>query len=308
MPRGVVPRRPARTGRQDRVARAPSPAKSVQKQSPRSKDDRPGTRASKDARRGTGAPARPNPGEPPAATPKERKKTISKSKLRGYNPVAPERVAEILKRLDQLYPAVTCALTHASAWELVVATILSAQSTDVNVNKVTPELFRKYPTVQAFAALTPEQLEPDVRSTGFFRNKSRSVVGAAKRIVAEFGGQVPDDIEKLLTLPGVARKTANVVLGTWFNKAVGVVVDTHVHRISRRLELTTNDDPQKIERDLMRIIARDRWILFSHQIIWHGRGLCIARKPKCADCALENICHAGDKTWSTVEIHKNAKA
>ena len=214
MPRGVVPRQPARTGRQDRVARAPSPAKSVQKRSARSKDARPGTRVSKDARLGTDAPARPSPGEASEATPKERKKTISQSKLKGYNPVAPERVAEILKRLDQLYPAVTCALTHASAWELVVATILSAQSTDVNVNKVTPELFRKYPTVQAFAALTPEQLEPDVRSTGFFRNKSRSVVGAAKRIVAEFGGQVPDDIEKLLTLPGVARKTANVVLGT----------------------------------------------------------------------------------------------
>jgi endonuclease-3 len=226
----------------------------------------------------------------------------------GYNPVAPERVDEILKRLNQLYPDVTCALTHASAWELVVATILSAQSTDVNVNRVTPELFRKYPTVEAFAAITPEQLEPDIRSTGFFRNKSKSVVGAAKKLVAEYGGQVPDDIEKLLTLPGVARKTANVVLGTWFKKAEGVVVDTHVHRISRRLELTTQDDPQKIERDLMKIIPRDRWILFSHQIIWHGRKLCIARKPKCAECALENICHAGDKTWSTVEMHKNAKA
>jgi endonuclease-3 len=222
--------------------------------------------------------------------------------------VAPERVAEILKRLDQLYPDVTCALTHASAWELVVATILSAQSTDVNVNRVTPELFRKYPTVAAFAALTPEQLEPDIRSTGFFRNKSKSVVGAAKKIVAEFGGQVPETMEKLLTLPGVARKTANVVLGTWFKLAEGVVVDTHVHRISRRLELTTQDDPQKIEQDLMRIIPREKWILFSHQVIWHGRKLCIARKPKCADCALENLCHAADKTWSTVEMHKNAKA
>jgi endonuclease-3 len=198
-------------------------------------------------------------------------------------------------------------LTHASAWELVVATILSAQSTDVNVNRVTPELFRKYPTVAAFAALTPEQLEPDVRSTGFFRNKSKSVVGAAKKIVADFGGEVPDDIEKLLTLPGVARKTANVVLGTWFKKAVGVVVDTHVHRISRRLELTTQNDPQKIEQDLMKLLPREKWILFSHQIIWHGRKLCIARKPKCAECALENICHAGDKTWSTVDMHKNAK-
>jgi len=222
--------------------------------------------------------------------------------------VAPERIAGILKRLDQLYPDVTCALTHSSAWELLVATILSAQSTDVNVNRVTPELFRKYPTVQAFAALTPEQLEPDVRSTGFFRNKSKSVVGAAKKVVADFGGQVPDEMEKLLTLPGVARKTANVVLGSWFKKAEGVVVDTHVHRISRRLELTTQEDPPKIEQDLMRVIPREKWILFSHQIIWHGRKLCYARKPKCADCPLENLCHAADKTWSTVEMHTGAKA
>jgi len=299
MPRGVTPRQPARTGRQDKVRAGQAPGS-----------------ASKDARVGTGAFARPGRGKASAAAPKGRKSAAGKSaptsaptlKLKGYNPVAPERVAEILQRLDQLYPDVTCALTHASAWELLVATILSAQSTDVNVNRVTPELFRKYPTVQAFAALSPEQLEPDVRSTGFFRNKSKSVVGAAKKIVADFGGQVPDEMDKLLTLPGVARKTANVVLGSWFKKAEGVVVDTHVHRISRRLELTTQDDPQKIEQDLMKIIPREKWILFSHQIIWHGRKLCIARKPKCADCALENLCHAGDKTWSTVEMHKNAKA
>ena len=294
MPRGVVPRQPARTGRQDKV-RVPQSV------------------GSKNARVGTAAPARPGRGKAPVAAPKVRQKATAKpaassaAKIKGYNPVAPERVADILKRLDQLYPDVTCALTHASAWELVVATILSAQSTDVNVNRVTPELFRKYPTVQAFAAISPEQLEPDVRSTGFFRNKSKSVVGAAKRIVAEFGGQVPDDMEKLLTLPGVARKTANVVLGSWFRKAEGVVVDTHVHRISRRLELTTQNDPQKIEQDLVRILPREKWILFSHQIIWHGRKLCIARKPKCADCALESLCHAGDKTWSTVEMHQDAK-
>ena len=226
----------------------------------------------------------------------------------GYDPLAPQRVGEILKRLDQVYPNVTCALTHSSAWELLVATILSAQSTDVNVNRVTPELFRKYPTVQAFAAITPEQLQPDVRSTGFFRNKSKSVVGAAKKIVADYGGEVPDEMEKLLTIPGVARKTANVVLGSWFKKADGVVVDTHVHRISRRLELTTNDDPQKIEQDLMRVIPREKWILFSHQIIWHGRKLCIARKPKCVEGPLDNLCHAADKTWSTVEMHPKAKA
>jgi endonuclease-3 len=227
---------------------------------------------------------------------------------KGYNPTSPERVADILKRLDGTYPDVTCALTHKDPWELLVATILSAQSTDVRVNMVTPELFRKYPTVQDFASLEPEQLESDVRSTGFFRNKSRSVVGAAKKIVNEFGGKVPETMDELLTLPGVARKTANVVLGTWFRKAEGVVVDTHVHRISRRLELTKNDDPKKIEEDLMRVIPRDKWILFSHQIIWHGRKLCLARSPKCAECPLENNCHAEDKTWSTVEKHTGAKA
>ena len=292
MPRGVVPRQPARTGRQDRVrVGRTSPAKvdrialaqsrnAVVQKAPKNQ------KKTKPAR----VKAAAGPGKPP----------------KGYNPVAPERVSEILKRLNDLYPEVTCALTHKSAWELLVATVLSAQSTDVNVNRVTPELFRKYPTVQAFAALTPEQLEPDVRSTGFFRNKSKSVVGAAKKVVADFGGEVPEDMDKLLTLPGVARKTANVVLGTWFKKAEGVVVDTHVHRISRRLELTKESDTQKIEQDLVKIIPRERWILFSHQIIWHGRKLCFARKPNCVECPLENICHAGDKTWSTVEMHKGA--
>src|SRR5580658_9313746 len=298
MPRGRTPRQPARTGRQDRVAR--TPVRQVNSKT--------------SAARGGGKPAGSSPpGRAGAHIPTQASVLHRKSKPKvgnpsAYNPLAPDRIAEILKRLDQLYPEVTCALTHSSAWELLVATILSAQSTDANVNRVTPELFRKYPAVQAFAALTPEQLQPDVRSTGFFRNKSKSVVGAAKKMVADYGGQVPDDMEKLLTLPGVARKTANVVLGSWFHKAVGVVVDTHVHRISRRLELTTNDDPQKIEQDLMRIIPREKWILFSHQIIWHGRKLCIARKPKCVDCTLENLCHAADKTWSTVDMHKNAKA
>jgi endonuclease-3 len=228
-------------------------------------------------------------------------------KPKAYNPVAPERVQQILQRLDQQYPDVTCALAHRSAWELLVATILSAQSTDVNVNRVTPALFQKYPTVEHFATLTPEQLQPDVRSTGFFRNKSKSVVGAAKKIVADFGGQVPDNMDDLLSLPGVARKTANVVLGTWFRKNEGVVVDTHVQRISRRLELTKHEDPKKIEQDLIQITPREKWTLLAHQIIWHGRKLCMARSPKCADCPLENLCHAADKTWSTVETHKNAK-
>jgi endonuclease-3 len=277
MVRGIIPRQPAKTGRQER-APIERPARKTA-----------GLRQDRSA---------------PKHGPAQVKPTKA---AKGYNPLAPDRITEILKRLDQLYPEVTCALTHKSAWELLVATILSAQSTDVNVNRVTPELFRKYPTVADFAALSPEQLEPDVRSTGFFRNKSKSVVGAAKRLVSEFGGEVPSDIDKLLTLPGVARKTANVVLGTWFKKAEGVVVDTHVTRIARRLELTRNSDAPKIEQDLMQVIPREKWILFSHQIIWHGRKLCMARRPKCVDCALENICHAGDKTWSTVEIHKNAK-
>jgi len=234
-------------------------------------------------------------------------KSTGKTTKNGYNPVAPERVSEILKRLDQRYPGVTCALHRKSAWELLVATILSAQCTDVRVNMVTPILFKKYPSPSDFAALKPEQLEPDIRSTGFFRNKSKSLVGAAQGVMAQFHGQVPDTMEELLTLPGVARKTANVVLGTWFKKALGVVVDTHVQRISRRLELTRSEDPKDIERDLMKVLPQEKWIEFSHQIIHHGRALCIARKPKCAECPLENICHAADKTWSTVEIHKTAK-
>ncbi|MGH9495661.1 MAG: endonuclease III [Candidatus Sulfotelmatobacter sp.] len=298
MARGVTPRQPSRTGSQDKVRAART---KVARTLPSA-----GSGQALSANPATKHTAKSTEPASRKKSPVKAKSPAAKSKTKGYNPVAPERVPEILKRLNDLYPDVTCALTHANAWELLVATILSAQSTDVNVNRVTPELFRKYPTVQAFAALTPEQLEPDVRSTGFFRNKSKSVVGAAKKIVADFGGEVPDDIEKLLTLPGVARKTANVVLGSWFKKAEGVVVDTHVHRISRRLELTKENDPPKIEQDLVKIIPRDRWILFSHQIIWHGRKICFARKPKCAECALENICHAGDKTWSTVDMHKGA--
>jgi endonuclease III len=293
MPRGLVPRQAARSGRQDkvRVTGAGSAA---------------GALASKNSAKSKGTARRTSARAVSASKKPVVAGKVAKSK--GYDPLVPDRIAAILQHLDELYPEVTCALTHKSAWELLVATILSAQSTDVNVNRVTPELFRKYPTVEAVAALTPEQLEPDVRSTGFFRNKSKSVVGAAKKIVADFGGQVPANMQDLLTLPGVARKTANVVLGSWFKIADGVVVDTHVHRISRRLELTKNSDPQKIEQDLMRVIPREKWILFAHQIIWHGRNICYARKPKCVECPLENICHAADKTWSTVEMHKNAKA
>jgi endonuclease III len=224
-----------------------------------------------------------------------------------YDATAPARVSEILKRLDATYPNVKCALNHKNAWELTVATILSAQCTDVRVNMVTPALFAKYPTPEALARIEPQQIEPDIQSTGFFRNKAKSIVGAARKVVQDFGGKVPETMEELLTLPGVARKTANVVLGSWFGKNEGVVVDTHVYRVSRRLELTNADHPVKIEQDLIGILPREKWTEFSHQVIHHGRKLCVARKPKCADCPLEDICHAADKTWTTVEVHKSAK-
>lgn len=207
-----------------------------------------------------------------------------------------QRVSEILRGLDKMYPGATCALHHRNPWELLVATILSAQCTDKRVNQVTPELFAKYPTPRDFAAVRPEVLAQDIRSTGFFNNKAKLIVGAAKRVTTDFGGEVPKTIEEMLTIPGAARKTANVVLGTAYGIASGVVVDTHVQRIARRLDLTRQTDPVKIERDLVKIIPRDKWILFSHQIILHGRALCIARNPKCAECDLNPVCYASDKT------------
>ncbi len=285
MARGITPRQPSRSGRHEATRRVRTSPLQKAKVSP----------------------GRVTPPVKSVGKAKRPAKTGQAAAAKGYNPVAPERVEEILKRLDATYPGVTCALTHGSAWELLVATILSAQCTDERVNKVTPELFRKYPGPEAFAALKPEELEPEIRSTGFFRNKSKSVVGAAKKIVSDFGGRVPDEMAPLLTLPGVARKTANVVLGTWFGKNEGVVVDTHVQRIARRLELTKNTDPAKIEQDLMQVIPRERWTQFAHQVIWHGRKLCMARSPHCVDCPLENVCHAADKTWSTVDVHKNAR-
>ncbi len=206
------------------------------------------------------------------------------------------RVKKILATLDQMYPGVTCALHHSNPWELLVATILSAQCTDKRVNMVTPGLFKKYPTIQDFASAKQEELAQDIRSTGFFNNKSKSVIGAARKILTDFKGEIPRDIDQLLTVPGAARKTANVVLGTAFGIASGVVVDTHVQRVSRRLDLTKETDPGKIEKDLVKIIPKEKWILFSHQIIHHGRALCIARNPRCAECRLEPLCYSKDKT------------
>jgi endonuclease-3 len=209
---------------------------------------------------------------------------------------APERVAAILVKLDEAYPQAVCELKHENAFQLLISTILSAQCTDVRVNEVTETLYKKYTSPEAFVYANPSELEKEIRPTGFFRNKTKSIMGTSKAIVETFGGQVPRTMEELLTLPGVARKTGNVVLGTAFGIAVGVVVDTHVMRLSRRLDLTKQEDPKKIEQDLMGVLPKEKWIQFSHQLIWHGRRVCVARKPKCVECNLESICYSRDKT------------
>lgn len=225
------------------------------------------------------------------------KRTQTAKPARGT--LAQERITAILKALDEAYPNAECALHHRSPWELLVATILSAQCTDVRVNMVTPELFRRFPTPQAMAKAGLPELEQLIKTTGFFRNKAKSIQGAARKIIADFGGKVPETLDELITVPGAARKTANVVLGVSFGKAEGIVVDTHVFRIARRLELAKGDTPQKVEQELMQVIPRDHWIAFSHQIIHHGRQVCIARNPKCKDCNLETLCRSKDKTWES---------
>jgi endonuclease III len=232
----------------------------------------------------------PMPKKPPS------RRTSSKP-ARG--PLAPERVTAILKGLDEAYPDAECALNHRSPWELLVATILSAQCTDVRVNMVTPELFKRFPSPEAMAKASLPELEELIKTTGFFRNKAKSIQGAARKIIADFGGQVPQTLTELITIPGAARKTANVVLGVSFQKAEGIVVDTHVFRIARRLELAKGDTPEKVEQELMRLIPRERWISFSHQVIQHGRQVCTARNPKCNVCIIEPLCRSKDKTWES---------
>ena len=228
---------------------------------------------------------------------KKHKASRKKQSLRGD--LAPDRIAAILKALDEDYPEVNCALTHRSPWELLAATILSAQCTDVRVNMVTPELFRRFPTPQAMAKAELPELEELIRTTGFFRNKAKSIQGAARKVIEEFGGQVPQTLSELITIPGAARKTANVVLGVCFEKAEGVVVDTHVFRIARRLGLAKAETAEKVEQELIQILPQDRWIAFSHQLIHHGRQICDARKPKCERCNLEQLCNSKDKTWQS---------
>jgi endonuclease III len=236
----------------------------------------------------------------PTAKPQNRKKNAASTR----GPLAPNRssearVAAILKALDEAYPNAACALQHRTPWELLVATILSAQCTDVRVNMVTPELFKRFPTPAAMTKATLPELESLIRTTGFYHNKAKSILGAAKKITEEFNGKVPETLAELITIPGAARKTANVVLGVSFGKAEGVVVDTHVFRIARRLELAKAETPEKVEQELMQVLPRDHWIRFSHQVIHHGRQVCIARNPKCRECALETLCRSKDKTWSS---------
>jgi len=211
--------------------------------------------------------------------------------------IKPDRIQAILKILAETYPDAECALVHSSPWQLLVATILSAQCTDVRVNMVTPKLFATYPTPKAMSEAPLEAIEEIIRTTGFYHNKAKSIQGAGRVISEQFHNKVPQTMDELLTVPGAARKTANVVLGVAYGKAEGIVVDTHVFRLARRLGLTRSETPQAVEQDLMKVIPKDRWIQLSHELIHHGRQICEARKPKCAACPLEQLCHAPDKTW-----------
>jgi endonuclease-3 len=206
-----------------------------------------------------------------------------------------ERAGDIVVRLRRMYPKAKCSLDFTTPFELLIATMLSAQSTDARVNIVTKSLFRKYPDPQAFAAASQQQMERDVKQTGFFRNKAKAVIAASRAIVERHGAEVPATMEELTALPGVGRKTANVVLSNAFRKPVGVVVDTHVSRVSGRLGLTSYDDPVKIEEDLMRLIPQKEWTSFSHRMILHGRGICVARKPKCRECFLNELCPSAEE-------------
>jgi endonuclease-3 len=218
----------------------------------------------------------------------------SKRKSRGTLRDAPKRIGPIIEKLKAQYPDAHCELNHQEPLQLLVATILSAQCTDVRVNKVTKNLFKKYQTTKDYAEADPEEFQEDIRSTGFFRNKTKSILSMAQDLVEKHGGEVPDTMEELVALPGVGRKTANVVLGNAFGKNEGVVVDTHVTRISNKLKLTNRNDAVKIEQDLVKLVPRDDWALFSHLLIWHGRDICPARRPQCEICPLNSLCPGAD--------------
>jgi endonuclease-3 len=210
-----------------------------------------------------------------------------------------ERVKKIIELLRKEYPEARTALHYRSPFELLVATMLAAQCTDERVNKVTPGLFAKYPTVEHFARAEQKELEKDIRSTGFFRNKARNIIALAKKLVEEHGGQVPDSMEELVKLPGVARKTANIVLSSAFRKAEGIAVDTHVRRLAERLGLSQQKQPEKIEQDLMAIVPREEWLDFNYLLVEHGRKICQARKPRCQECVLKDLCPSFEKFSGT---------
>src|SRR5713101_803416 len=215
---------------------------------------------------------------------------VSNPSYAGPTPGSPEQVQAIIAELRRLYPDAKCSLNFSNPLELLIATQLSAQCTDERVNIVTGDLFRKYSSVEDYATVSQEELEQDIRPTGFYRNKAKNIRATAQRIITNFGGEVPRTMTELLTLPGVARKTANVVLGNAFGIVEGFVVDTHIGRLARRFGWTTSEDPVKVEQDLMRIIPRQDWLDLSHMLIYHGRATCTARKPKCAQCALSTLC------------------
>jgi endonuclease-3 len=213
------------------------------------------------------------------------------------------RIEEIIAILSEAYPSSRTALKHENPLQILVATILSAQCTDEKVNQITPSLFQKYPTPSDFASADKEELEAEIRPTGFFRNKSKSIIYASKKIVEDFGGNVPDNMEALLTLPGVARKTANIVLSSAFKKAEGIAVDTHVKRLSQRLGLSKEKDPEKIERDLMKIVPKEHWLDFNYMLVNHGRKICPARKPLCPQCAVKHLCPSAKDFYSEAELN-----
>jgi endonuclease-3 len=244
-----------------------------------------------------------------------KKKTTRKRTTKSAPPASPElkaRSRKIVNRLRKLYPEADCALQHHSAYQLLISVILSAQSTDETVNKVTPKLFEKYPDAESLAKADPEDVQRIIKPTGFFRNKSKSIMSACKVITEEHNGEVPDTMEALVALPGVARKTANVILGTWFGKNEGVVVDTHVGRLAHRLGLSwtskDNKDAVKIEQDLMQVLPQKDWTFTGHALIFHGRRVCYARKPNCADCTLSDLCPSAFTFESAKATGTNKKA
>jgi endonuclease-3 len=216
---------------------------------------------------------------------------------------AEERIGEIITIMRKAYPSSRTALRHENPFQILVATILSAQCTDEKVNQITPSLFQKYPTPADFASADKDELEAEIRPTGFFRNKAKSIINASKKIVEDFGGVVPDNMEDLISLPGVARKTANIVLSSAFNKAEGIAVDTHVKRLSYRLGLSQEKDPDKIEKDLMQIVPKKYWLEFNYMLVNHGRKICQARKPLCPQCVVKQLCPSAQDFYSESELN-----